>query len=169
MSARIHQAALGDRGRMVLPKIQNRWRRERSSLLCLVICWLAVPSLLGGQAVTVLHQFAGSDGVSPSGQLAVDASGNVFGTTEGDGGSTSEGTAFEMIPSPSGYSLITIYKFGSYAGDAIRPSGLVRDAAGNLYGVGDGGANGAGCIFKLQPAPSGFTAGAAMNFSGTAR
>ncbi|MGA2373075.1 MAG: choice-of-anchor tandem repeat GloVer-containing protein [Candidatus Korobacteraceae bacterium] len=52
----------------------------------------------GGYTYTSLHDFSGgSDGATPSGGLAMDASGNLYGTTV-YGGSTGHGVVFEITP-----------------------------------------------------------------------
>ena len=70
--------------------------------------------------------------VSP--QVAVDAAGDVFGTTAAT--STSAGTVFEI---PAGTTApVTVASFGSptgYNADGVNPTNVVIDAAGNLYGT----------------------------------
>lgn len=52
----------------------------------------------GGWTFTDLHDFAGGDdGASPYGSVAVDASGNVFGTAA-VGGSSNQGLVYEITP-----------------------------------------------------------------------
>src|SRR6202041_901690 len=52
---------------------------------------------------TVLHNFSGgtSDGQIPSAEVTLDASGNIYGTTDG-GGANSEGTLFEITAGGKG-------------------------------------------------------------------
>jgi uncharacterized repeat protein (TIGR03803 family) len=51
----------------------------------------------GGWTFTDLHDFNFTDGSSPDGDLAMDAAGNLFGTTAG-GGSTNGGVIWEITP-----------------------------------------------------------------------
>jgi uncharacterized repeat protein (TIGR03803 family) len=117
-------------------------------------------SATGGGAWTerVLYLFTGgNDGAEPTGNLALDSAGNLYGTTS-IGGTAGFGVAFQLTPTTNGpYQLSTLHSFQG-ASDGINPtSGLTRDAAGNLYGVtGTGGTlagGGAadGTVFELSP------------------
>jgi uncharacterized repeat protein (TIGR03803 family) len=79
---------------------------------------------------TILHVFAGGakDGSSPSGNLVMDASGNLFGTTLYGGSQKYYGTVFEVTP--AGQERL-VHSF-PYTGS---PQGLTIDPQGNLYGV----------------------------------
>jgi uncharacterized repeat protein (TIGR03803 family) len=58
------------------------------------------PTTDGGKWVpAVLYTFRGGpDGAGPHASFVFDAAGNLYGTTEGGGGSGSHGTAFEVKP-----------------------------------------------------------------------
>lgn len=99
---------------------------------------------------TVLDSFGGSvDGISPEAGLFIDARGNLFGTTT-FGGVSNFGTVFEL---PVRNNIDTVLYAFTGSGDGANPvGGVVRDAAGNLYGTtGLGGRDGAGTVFKLTP------------------
>jgi uncharacterized repeat protein (TIGR03803 family) len=66
------------------------------SVGCGVIFELA-PASNGAWTESVVHSFNGTDGSDPVGNLAIDGSGNLYGTTE-FGGSSNEGVAFEVSP-----------------------------------------------------------------------
>jgi uncharacterized repeat protein (TIGR03803 family) len=120
---------------------------------------------------TVLYDFTGgTDGWIPSSSVIQDAAGNLYGTTA-YGGSSQDywcadegcGVVFELSPSNGGWTETTLYSFCSQSNctDGDTPlGGLVRDAAGNLYGVtGEGGEKGSNCnggtcgvVFKLDTA-----------------
>lgn len=101
---------------------------------------------------TVLHEFTWDDGASPapfpSAHLAMDASGNLYGTTE-YGGAVGPGTVFKL--DPSGNETV-LHSFGWDPGEGAFPwAGPVIDAWGNLYGTTvAGGSFGVGTVFKLD-------------------
>ena len=94
----------------------------------------------------------GADGAGPEGALAMDAAGNLYGTTCNLADSTYYGTVFKLAPDGSGgYTKTTLHVFTS-ATDGLNPcSNLVIDASGNLYGSTGGGgtAGGGGTLFEL--------------------
>ncbi|MGC9948415.1 MAG: choice-of-anchor tandem repeat GloVer-containing protein [Bryobacteraceae bacterium] len=82
--------------------------------------------------LTVLYTFTGrADGGSPYGGVIADAAGNLYGTTRG-GGTGKAGVVYKL--DPSGRETV-LHTFGApHAGEAPS-AGVVRDAAGNLYGT----------------------------------
>jgi uncharacterized repeat protein (TIGR03803 family) len=121
----------------------------------------------------ILHNFgdAPGDGIEPLGGLIFDAAGNLYGTTIGGGTSAygDGGTVFELTPGRNGnWKEKLLYSFEAYdTGTAYFPrSGLVMDAAGNLYGsTQDGsGAYGEGAVFEISPSASGWTESIVYSF-----
>jgi uncharacterized repeat protein (TIGR03803 family) len=106
---------------------------------------------------TVLHTFAGADGANPLAGLIQDAAGNLYGTTV-YGGAHGNGVVFELIRCsslPSGYEFKVLHSFTGGADGYWPFAGLVRDAAGNLYGTTlYGGVHGEGVAFKVSPTGS---------------
>ena len=109
---------------------------------------------------TVLHQFAfpnnRRDGASPYGAFIRDAVGNLYGTTS-YGGTTKYfgGTLFKV--DHTGKERV-LHSFGEN-GDGFSPDGLVKDTAGNFYGITLGNVEfncspqpGCGTVFKLDAA-----------------
>jgi uncharacterized repeat protein (TIGR03803 family) len=96
---------------------------------------------------TVLHKFNGGNGVDP-GALVFGANGKVYG--EAGGGGEGVGLVFELDPA-SDWAETVLYEFngGSDGGEPVSP--LTTDAAGNLYGTGIYGGNGAGVVFEVTP------------------
>jgi uncharacterized repeat protein (TIGR03803 family) len=105
----------------------------------------------GSDTITVLASFGSTTGTDPIGGLAIDSSGNLFGTTQG-GGDNGKGTIFELA---SGGSTITPLASSSTATGYASRGSLVLDSAGKLYGTtSSGGANGFGTVFSAAPATS---------------
>jgi uncharacterized repeat protein (TIGR03803 family) len=102
---------------------------------------------------SVLHSFAGgTDGATPHSGLTFDASGNLYGTTQG-GGTSSAGTVFELVPNSDGtWTESVLYSFTGGSDGASPWAGLIFDATGALYGTTYlGGASGLGVVYKLTP------------------
>jgi uncharacterized repeat protein (TIGR03803 family) len=100
---------------------------------------------------TVLHSFSGvPDGAYPYAGLVRDAAGNLYGTTV-NGGAHDYGTVFML--DKTGKETV-LHSFTGTGGRGGNPyAGLIRDAAGNLYGTTSGGGhNGRGTVFKLDKA-----------------
>ncbi len=98
---------------------------------------------------TVLHTFAGGkDGKYPFAGLVREPNGTIFGTTA-YGGSSGAGIVFEL--SKSGKETV-LHTFAGGTADGCNPyGGLIRDAAGNLYGTTEFcGASGYGTVFKID-------------------
>ena len=104
----------------------------------------------------VLHSFTGgTDGSIPASGLILDSAGNLYGTTD-LGGAYNHGVVFK-IDSSSNESVLHAFSGGT---DGIgSPAALIRDGAGNLFGVtyygGNGpcsfqGNTGCGTIFKID-------------------
>jgi uncharacterized repeat protein (TIGR03803 family) len=103
-------------------------------------------------AETIIHSFSGgTDGSLPLGGLAVDATGNFYGTTLyggnpncKNGGTGGCGTIYRL--DINGRETV-LYAFRS-SGQAFPSSGLVMDASGILYGV---LSTNNGVIYKFTP------------------
>ena len=120
---------------------------------------------VGNSILTVLYAFHGHEGAYPS-KLAMDATGNLFGTTN-SGGSSSIcrygcGVVFELAPLADGswnYSVLHAFSGGRDGG--TPDAGVVLDATGNLYGTASIGGNpacftfGCGLVFELSPVSGG--------------
>jgi uncharacterized repeat protein (TIGR03803 family) len=115
--------------------------------------------------VTTLASFNGADGIYPEAGLIVDASGNLYGTTEG-GGADGTGTIFDVAHGSS--TITTLASFG-YADGANPQSGLVMGSSGNLYGTtAGGGPSGAGTVFEIAAGSHAITPLASFDGAGGA-
>ena len=105
--------------------------------------------------LTVRYAFTGgTDGGQPEGGLLRDHAGNLYGTTTGGGDLTCRfglgcGVVFKIAP--NGKETV-LYAFTG-GQDGVQPSGdLIRDRAGNFYGVTEfGGTSSDGILFEVTP------------------
>jgi uncharacterized repeat protein (TIGR03803 family) len=130
----------------------------------------------------VLYNFGGAqstDGNQPTAALIWDTEGNLYGTTR-EGGSSLDGTVFELSPSAGGtWTESLLHNFTGAPGDGAVPyCTLFFDAQGNLYGTTKyGGPNnftlspvgnylGSGTVFELTPGGvDGWTESILYNFN----
>jgi uncharacterized repeat protein (TIGR03803 family) len=138
----------------------------------LLVVLILSSAFCSAQTYKVLYSFdytvANGDGAVPTGNLASDHAGNLYGTTEYGGNSICDGcgTVFELSPNGDGtWSESVLYRFcntvlNSYCTDGAQPQGgLIIDAQGNLYGAttlggtasGCGQGGGCGIVFELSP------------------
>jgi uncharacterized repeat protein (TIGR03803 family) len=109
---------------------------------------------------TVIHTFAGTDGMQPEGGLVSDGKANLYGVTLKGGNPqclapTGCGTVFQLDKNGK---LTVLHAFNE-KGDGRYPLGVIRDTAGNLYGIAEDGGDmncnsgeGCGTIFKVDSA-----------------
>lgn len=117
---------------------------------------------------SIIHNFTGSDGGAPQlGDLVFDAAGNIYGTTSG-GGAHGHGVVFELTPSGGGWTESVLYSFAGGRDGAVPYSGVIFDAAGNLYGTTTlGGAHSVGTVYELTPSQSGWSETILFAFDGS--
>lgn len=99
---------------------------------------------------TTLVSFDGADGSEPAAGLVSDSNGDLFGTTV-SGGTSGNGTVFEIANTASGYDSapITLVNFNNTDGNNPY-SGLIIDANSNLLGTtNSGGTYGYGTVFEI--------------------
>jgi uncharacterized repeat protein (TIGR03803 family) len=113
---------------------------------------------------TTLFSFSGppDDGCYPVGSVAMDSSGNLYGTTSGTCGGSNFGTVWKL--SGSNEFLMHTFTGGADGGDPI--AGVVLDASGNVYGTtAQGGVFNNGAVFQVTPSG---TETVLYDFSGSA-
>jgi len=105
---------------------------------------------------STLYSFAGgNDGARPLAALILDAAGNLYGTTQGNGYISAASTVFKLDPSGT-ETVLHIFNQSTGGGNSDAP--LVLDKQGNLYGTTpiDGDTNcgrndiGCGVVFKVD-------------------
>jgi len=106
-------------------------------------------------ALTVLHTFTGPDGSAPMGSLALDTSGNLYGTTMW-GGAFNNGTVFRLDSSGN---FTTLYSFTGGADGGNPFAGVALDTSNDLWGVTSAGGSapapdGDGVLFMIALAPT---------------
>jgi len=125
-----------------------------------------------------LYSFlGGSDGNDPNGVI-IGLGGKLFGGAQGGvqtcgyNGSTYCGLIYQSDPPPHAcatalcsWNETPIYQFTGNT-DAWGGTISAFDAAGNVYGIGNGGAYGFGAVFELSPSQSGWTEKILHNFTG---
>ena len=135
------------------------------------------PGANGHWSEKVLHNFDfnGKDGTGPLAGLIFDRSGNLYGTTQ-TGGSTNNGTVFEMTPAKNGsWGEKVLYNFTGGLDGGLPNAGLVFDVTGNLYSTTVAAGyphcyrgGGCGTVFQLTPAARGkWTLATLFSFEGT--
>jgi uncharacterized repeat protein (TIGR03803 family) len=115
-----------------------------------------------------------SDGWYPLAGLIIDASGNLYGTTEGGGDLTQCsgfgcGTVFELVNSPTGYTHKVLYGFQGSDGTVGQgpAGGLIMDTSGNLYGTTQGGGSfDYGTVFELVNSSGNYSEKVLYSFKG---
>ena len=102
-------------------------------------------------AESIVYSFgpiASGDGGYPLAGLVQGSDGMLYGTTS-EGGAAAAGTVFKVTP--QGVESV-LYSFAAGNDAGFPASGLVLDAAGNLYGTTlGGGTHGFGTVYKVTP------------------
>lgn len=144
--------------RVVLPHIAER----AVTLLAFGVVFAVIAtSSAQPQTFSVIHHFTGgADQNYPFAGLAMDAAGNLYGTTCGNNclaGAYAAGTVFRLSKHGSSWAFTTLYSFRG-GNDGTSPYGpVVIGPDGTLYGTtyqgGGSGCGGAGCgtVFNLKP------------------
>ncbi len=109
----------------------------------------------GAYTESVLHSFRGGrDGANSISNLVFGRAGNLFGTTsEGGAAGCGCGTVFRLAPKANGtWGERVVHRFEGVPDGAYAYSGLLVDAAGNLYGATvHGGDDDDGAVFQITP------------------
>jgi uncharacterized repeat protein (TIGR03803 family) len=132
-------------------RLNSAVRRSHRAAILLLTSLLALALFIvpaQAQTYTVLHSFKGfpHDGRTPLGGVVLDPAGNLYGTTE-FGGHFGDGTVFRLAANGTETILFNFYKSQTLDAGVFPQGGLVRDAAGNLYGTTERGGVESDCPF----------------------
>ena len=107
-----------------------------AALMIVIAILLLVPGAWAASKYKTLYKFeGGKDGSGPNAGLVFDAAGNLYGTTGGGGKPCNCGVVFKLHQHPDGsWTESVLYRFTDARGKNPS-SGLVFDAAGNLFGT----------------------------------
>jgi uncharacterized repeat protein (TIGR03803 family) len=118
---------------------------------------------------SVLHEFFGAgDGEYPEAGVIFDNAGNLYGSAAHGNTVQWDGSAYELMPSGSGWEETTLYAFPIEGPDGnVVFGGLIFDPQGNLYGSTEvGGSQSGGTVFELSPSNGNWMPSVLWNFSG---
>ena len=110
----------------------------------------------GGWTYTTLVQILFTFNIGGlEGNLTMDASGSLYGTTS-SGGGRGRGSVFKLTPSAGGWTSTDLHDFGGGSDGEFPASNVVIDAQGNLYGTASYGGsencrNGCGIVWEITP------------------
>ena len=121
---------------------------------------LSPPTSSGGSwAETVLYSFGGTgDGAHPRASLILGSNGDLYGTTAYGGGTSNDGTVFQLAPSTTGngWTETVLYRFKGGTTDGALPYAPLIFGSGDLYGTTyGGGTSSVGTVFQLAPSTTG--------------
>jgi uncharacterized repeat protein (TIGR03803 family) len=101
-----------------------------------------------GWAFTLIYKF--QRGYPGSGSLIMDASGNLYGTTQTDG-AYGQGSVYELTPFGNGRTYTSLHD-RTGGSDGVGPMGSVTiDTSGNLYGTAYAGGFNFGVVWEITP------------------
>ncbi len=154
--------AIEPSGGVILDSNGNLYGGSSGGLAGLGAIFKLTPGTGGTWSEQVIFSFSDSttQGSYPSGELAFDSQGNLYGTAS-EGGAHNFGAVFELSPQAGEtWQQSVLYNFGDADQDGVTPSaGLIFDREGNLYGTTYGGGKNCpagneincGTVFELSP------------------
>lgn len=104
-------------------------------------------------AFKLLYSFSGQPGKNcgPWGTLAMDGTGNLYGTTYCDG-LNSLGNIFKLTENGNSWVYTSLHDFPGYSGDIQNPiSNVSIEANGNLWGTASSGGVSGGGVWRITP------------------
>jgi uncharacterized repeat protein (TIGR03803 family) len=102
----------------------------------------------------LLYSFSGGASCGPQANLALDAAGNLYGTTRCDGAYQS-GNVFKLTNTPNGWVYTSLHDFTGGSDGNLPYSNVTIDTDGTLYGTAESGGSFEGDCNHLTPAGCG--------------
>lgn len=118
---------------------------------------------------SVIHSFGdGRDGANPNWGMApaFDNQGGLYGTAQSGGSSGGYGVVYKLTPQQGGWTYGVLYSFAGGTDGEYPQSGVILDAAGNLYGSVPNGYFGE--LYELTSSGSGWIKNTLYTFHGGA-
>ena len=98
-----------------------------------------------------LYSFTASANCGPYGTLAIDAAGDLYGTTY-CAGANNAGNVFKLTNTGGSWTYTSLYDFTDLSDGGYPTSSVLLDASGNLYGTAtQGGSQGSGVVWEITP------------------
>jgi uncharacterized repeat protein (TIGR03803 family) len=111
------------------------------------------PQSSGVWKYSVLFDFNGTGGITPTSNLLFDSAGNLYGTAEGS--TDGYGVVYELTKGSNGKWTEKILNSFGFGGPAYPEGAIAFDSAGNLYGTTFEGDGTGGFVFELSPTTTG--------------
>lgn len=133
----------------------------RGTVAVLAVTLILMPNSWAASRERVLHTFDIATAGFPFSGLAMDANGNLYGTTLRGGPGTCPlgcGVVFKLTKNnKGGFTYGVIHSFVGFASDGGAPFGApIVDSAGNVYGTTTiGGKGDCGIVYRLSPTAGG--------------
>ena len=126
------------------------------------------PKRGGGWTEKVIYTFSatGADGSIPSAGMTIAPDGTMYSTTP-DGGAFNGGVIFSLKKTAKGWKQTVIHSINFPTEGGFPYEGLMRDAAGNLYGVAPAGGTGnGGVVYRMSHTKQGWVYKVLYSFTG---
>ncbi|MGB6501816.1 MAG: choice-of-anchor tandem repeat GloVer-containing protein, partial [Thermoplasmata archaeon] len=133
------------------------WTSSSPGEACVYGCGAVFQLNLATGKTTTLYNFTGlADGAYPAAGLALDSEGNLYGTTQYGGTTTTPGGGYGVVFKIDTTGKETVLHTFDGTDGAQPQANLLLDSAGNLYGTTAYGGStacrgGCGVVFKIAP------------------
>ncbi len=109
----------------------------------------------GSWTINVLYELSGLPGCGPEGNVAVDATGHLYGITSCDGANLN-GSVFKLTPAMGRWTYTSLHDFTGGSDGGYPLGGITLDAHGNVYGTTERGGEdclpvGCGNVWEVTP------------------